>query len=740
MHPIASMLRSGFTRLVIGLMFILFVQETRSQEFVFHWGHPSPQGNQVYGIAFINNVKGWAVTGCGSILETSDSGENWVIIRQNDSLCSDLYDILITNEGTLIVSGDQGTILRSTDEGANWSGMYLDGTGRLYDLTDIPGGGISAAGQNGRVMVSFDDGITWEDRGPGGNGYARHHLWRSANEAYVVGDDMFFRTLDGGETWSEIEVPYIFGVNEVYFTNENTGYAVQDFGYWKTTDGGDHWTYTQQVTGIDYRFRTLILDELHWFSVTFGEGSELWETTDAGLNWTEIYDRNSTGSACLVKNGDRIFFGTEIGDILYTADEGATIVNTSENLAVFPVAPVTVIGKSADGTLFANNQPNSGTANQTFYRSDDNGDSWVIPDQTPGLRWITDIAFFGNQFGLAGSYQDIRYTHDGGSSWGSAALPADYRVINFAMPAQDRFFVGTYTIASGGGGNVYRSTDQGVTWSVVGGGLPSNSLYLACVAFPDENHGYVSYDINNVSFFYSTNDGGLTWTPLTGVSINGFITDMCWLDASNGLVAVIGSDAGIHRTSDGGMHWTKVSDLQIRHFSRGAGNRIGAVYPGFNGFYESTDGGFTWTICPVPFSSVSPGGTGGVHSIQSISGGYVLGGGSNRLLVAQDVTATAVPDPVSGAKPGTVIVTISPNPLDESGFLRFSLKRSCFVEACVYDLEGNSFVLFRKDFPSGIHDVQLDTGKLKAALNQGACILTLRTPHRVSSEKFVLMP
>ena len=356
------------------------------------------------------------MTGCGSILETTDSGENWTIIRQNESSCTDLYDILVSAQGTLIASGDEGTILRSTDEGVSWSQFNLEGAGRLYDLTGIPGGGISAAGQNGRVMVSFDDGITWADRGPGGTGYARHHLWKSADEAYVVGYDMFFRTLDGGVTWTEIQVPYVFGVNEVYFIDENTGYAVQDFGYWKSTDGGDNLTYTQQFTGIDYRFRTLVLDDQHWLSVTFGEGSELWETNDGGLNWTELYDRNSAGSACLVRNGDRIFFGTEIGDILYSDDEGSSFVNTNENLAVFTTAPVTVIGKRADGTLFANNQPSSGTANQTFYRSDNNGESWYIPAQTPGLRWITDIAFWGNQYGLAGSYQDICYTHDGGES------------------------------------------------------------------------------------------------------------------------------------------------------------------------------------------------------------------------------------------------------------------------------------------------------------------------------------
>ena len=680
------------------------------------------------------------MTGCGSILETTNSGENWTIIRQNESSCTDLYDILVSAQGTLIASGDEGTILRSTDEGVSWSQFNLEGAGRLYDLTGIPGGGISAAGQNGRVMVSFDDGITWADRGPGGTGYARHHLWKSADEAYVVGYDMFFRTLDGGVTWTEIQVPYVFGVNEVYFIDENTGYAVQDFGYLKSTDGGDNWTYNQQFTGIDYRFRTLVLDDQHWLSVTFGEGSELWETNDGGLNWTELYDRNSAGSACLVRNGDRIFFGTEIGDILYSDDEGSSVVNTNENLAVFTTAPVTVIGKRADGTLFANNQPSSGTANQTFYRSDNNGESWYIPAQTPGLRWITDIAFWGNQYGLAGSYQDIRYTHDGGESWGNAAIPSDYRVYNFSMPSLNRFFLTAYTTSGGGGGHLYRSSDQGLNWTVVGGGLPANALYYALVAFPDKNHGYISYDVNNVSFFYSTIDGGDTWAPVAGASINGFITEMCWIDAGNGLAAVTGTDAGVHRTSDGGLHWTKVSDVAIRQFSRGSGNSIGAIYTGANGFIESTDGGYNWTTYPVPFSSISPCGTGGVHSIQAISGGYVPGGGSNRLLVAIDETAAAVSGkPVPGSQPFIRIFSVSPNPLADKGMLKFELERSCRLNATVTDLKGNSIFLFRKDFPQGTHEIRLDGEQLAGKLSKGVCFLTLSSGVSSETVKIVLL-
>jgi len=731
---------AGNTILAGFFIFLTYGNQPKAQGFSFHWGHPSPQGNSIYGIAFKDGASGWAVTGCGNILGTIDSGENWTINRQNTGLCSDFYDILISSQGSLIVSGDQGAILRSTDDGATWSEQTIPGAGRLYDLTAIPGGGISASGQNGSVLVSFDDGITWTNRGPGGTGYARHHVWKSADEAYVVGSGLFHRTLDGGSTWSQVEIPSSFGLSEVYFVNEDTGYAVEDFGFWKTTDGGENWVFIQQFSGIDYRFRTLVLDEQHWLSVTFGEGSELWETMNAGQNWTMIYDRNSAASACLVKNGERIFFGTEIGDILYSDDLGVNVTNGVENLSVFPGAPITVIGKRADGTLFANNQPNSGSNNETFYRSDDNGYTWYVPVETPGIRWVTDIEFFGDQYGVVGSYQDIRYTQDGGNTWGNASLPADYRLVNFSFPADDRFFLGAYTTVSGGGGNLYQSSDHGVTWQAVQGGLPANGLYLACVDFADENFGYVSYMNGGIPGFYKTQDGGISWNPVTQSGIPGFISDMCWLDENNGLAAVPGSDPGIFRTGDGGLHWTRVSVAAVRKFSKGAANRIGALDPGENVFLESTDGGLTWVPWSVPFSSLNPGASGGIWSIQSIENGYVLGGTSNRLMVATDDATTGIfagertqSESVSG------ILSVNPNPLTDKGILRINLKKSSPVTVSVSDVTGHQCgILLIRNFPSGIHEIQLDGTFLKGKIHSGVCFLTLTTSDYSDTEKIII--
>jgi photosystem II stability/assembly factor-like uncharacterized protein len=710
--------------------------------FTYKWGHPSPQGNIIYNIAFKDGLTGWAVTGCGLMLKTTDEGENWEITREADSLCTDLYDIIITSQGTLVVSGDQGTIMRSTDEGVSWQTQNFSDAGRLYDLALIPGGGISAAGQNGVVLVSFDDGTSWMNKGPGGTGYARHHYWKTALEGYVVGYGIFHRTVDGGNTWTQINTPPTFGLNEVYFVNENTGYAVEDFGYWKTIDAGENWVHVSQFTGIDYRFRTLPQDEQHWFAVSNIEGGVLWETIDAGENWNIKFDSNSGGFFCLVKNGDRLLFGSDIGDIFYTNDGGANVNNAVQNLAVFPSAPVNIIGKRPDGTLFANNQPNSGVNNGSFFRSDDGGSSWYIPSQTPDLRWVYDIQFSDNQHGVLGSYSDIRYTNDGGNTWNTSSLPANFRLVNFALASQSRYFAGTYSTLPTGGGNVYKSTDQGATWQAVGGGLPENLLYVTCLAFASENTGYVSCLINNLPAIYKTIDAGDSWALINQSGLSGYISHMVWLDDNTGIAAAPNNGSGIFRTTDGGLHWIKVSETGARHLTGIYDNQIAAVEPGDIIFQESLDGGINWSPYSPPFSSTNAGAQGSVQSIQITENGYILGGIANRLMVAVRDVATGLGENQSSlsARESQQNITLSPNPVNEKTVIRFNLDTGSHVTLQLFDAEGQLVHAFiRRTMQQGSHELPFNMAKIMQNLRTGIYYLTLQTDKVFNSVKVILV-
>lgn len=41
------------------------------------WQNPLPQGNGLADIDFIDENNGWAISGCGGVLRTTDGGETW---------------------------------------------------------------------------------------------------------------------------------------------------------------------------------------------------------------------------------------------------------------------------------------------------------------------------------------------------------------------------------------------------------------------------------------------------------------------------------------------------------------------------------------------------------------------------------------------------------------------------------------------------------------------------------------
>ena len=52
------------------------IGQTQSSWF---WQNPLPQGNDLCSVCFINGVTGWAVGGAGTILKTTNGGNNWTL-------------------------------------------------------------------------------------------------------------------------------------------------------------------------------------------------------------------------------------------------------------------------------------------------------------------------------------------------------------------------------------------------------------------------------------------------------------------------------------------------------------------------------------------------------------------------------------------------------------------------------------------------------------------------------------
>jgi hypothetical protein len=148
------------------------------------WQNPLPQGNTLYGLSFADVNTGKAMGDNGTIVQTTDGGNNWVI--QSSGTTNTLYGVSFTdlNQGTVV--GASGTILRTTDGGNTW-------VGQTSGTTD------------GLLAVSFTD----------------------ANTGTAVGEtETIVRTIDGGNTWIGQASGTTNNLNAVSFTDANNGTAV----------------------------------------------------------------------------------------------------------------------------------------------------------------------------------------------------------------------------------------------------------------------------------------------------------------------------------------------------------------------------------------------------------------------------------------------------------------------------------------------------------------------------------
>ena len=103
------------------------------------WQNPLPQGNTLYSVSFTSASTGTATGDNGTIVRTTDGGNSWVI--QSSGTTNTLYGVSFTdiNYGTAV--GAAGTVVRTTNGGNTWSSQTSGTT-------------------NGLLAVSFTDANT----------------------------------------------------------------------------------------------------------------------------------------------------------------------------------------------------------------------------------------------------------------------------------------------------------------------------------------------------------------------------------------------------------------------------------------------------------------------------------------------------------------------------------------------------------------------------------------------------
>jgi hypothetical protein len=269
------------------------------------------------------------------------------------------------------------------------------------------------------------------------------------------------------------------------------------------------------------------------------------------------------------------------------------------------------------------------------------------------------------------------------------------------------------------------------------------TLGFSAIDFPTPATGYAAgWTDTQQARLYRTLDGGGSWQLLSAIGIDAPIRSMTWFDAQRGLVSPGFQDPGVHRTEDGGLHWTVVSGHSSVRFIPHDGVEAGGVPFSGEFLLRTTDTGLTWVEIVPPLSGPFPGQRDYVTAAARIAGGWVLGGGRNKLLVAQEAGPSGVP-PAPWVAAGPVVpVSARPNPLSGTTLLLFENPTRGRVRVDVFDARGARIAALVDAILPGGRSVAPWNGKDREgrAMPAGTYFAKVQTSRGIGSAKLTLMP
>ncbi len=336
-------------------------------------------------------------------------------------------------------------------------------------------------------------------------------------------------------------------------------------------------------------------DKHTWYVATASGG--LWKTTNAGITWTPIFDRERSYSIGTVvidpKNPNTVWVGTgennaqrsvSYGDGVYkSVDGGRTWQNMgltqSEHIGKIVIDPrnSNVVYVAAQGPLW------SAGGERGLYKTTDGGKTWtrvldpgtwagasdvVLDPRNPDVVIATTWQRHRRQWGyIAGGPESAIYrSTDGGTTWtkSQSGLPKEeLGRIGLAIAPANPDIVYAIVEAADDQGGFFRSRDNGINWERMSRYTATSLYYQEIFADPIDPDRVYSVDV----FTMVTDDGGRTFRRL-GERNKHVDNHVVWIDPDDTDHLLIGCDGGLYETFDRGQTYRFFDNLPLGQFYR----------------------------------------------------------------------------------------------------------------------------------------------------------------------------
>jgi xyloglucan-specific exo-beta-1,4-glucanase len=505
------------------------------------------------------------------------------------------------------VASKAESIYRSTDGGATWAAVPGQPTGFLPHHGVWSNGSLYISYSNGAGPFDGSSGDVWKLNGSTGAwtrispvpstdtandyfGYGGLTVDAQHPDTIMVAalnswfpDTIFFRTTDGGATWTRVWDFTSYPNRSLRYVMDNSAAPWLDFGIRVESP-------PTPLVKLGWMVSALAIDPFDSNHLLYGTGATIFGTHDLtswdsgtqfhvsvqakGVEETAVQDVISPPTGAHLVSAMADIGGFRHDDLTRTPPEMFTdpIFSTTTSLdyaggrpdvivrAGFPAGGAMPVGFSADG-----------------------GATWTPAATAPaGASGGTiAVAADGARVVWSPGGAAVSFTADGGASWtASAGIPAGAAVRSDRVDAA-RF----YGLANG---TFFVSTDGGATFAASGAALPASARFAAVPG----RAGDVWVAANPGGMFRSA-DGGATFAKVRGVTL---ADDVGFGRAAPGhrypavyTSAVVDGVHGLFRSDDAGAHWVRINDDQHQFASTnqaitGDPRIFGRVYVTTNGF------------------------------------------------------------------------------------------------------------------------------------------------------------
>lgn len=674
-------------KIYILLFCILFQSAKIYSQSQWQWQFPLPTGNTLNSIHFINDNTGFAAGSMGTIIKSTDNGENWV--SQNSGTNNEIFKLKFWSADSGICVCKKGLILKTNDGGNNWIQISNYSSLDLYDICIIENK-IYVCGLGGKVLMSTDRGNTWINLNSQFNIPLFCINFLNWNTGVCGGYNEVIRTTNAGISWEflKADIPEFSQITEIEYVSQFKIFAAGNSpqgDFYISNDGGDNWE--RNSLGLPYLFggsvdlvRSMDFVDSNYGCVVTDLGTALFTST-GGKHWQKDTSQRSgflkegIFKSLFFKNSSELFLCGNGGRVLKFSDtEKNWNILTGNNLNFYDSYVTdngTVFCTGDKGILFRKKISISVSNLKSVW------EKILIRDK---LR-LSSVNFVNEHVGIICSINgNIFKTTNGGDTWVEIISPIKQ---NPGINLNKIFFTDKYNgyICGGNGpgkaGLIIRTVDGGDSWKNVN--LDFISGNFKDIYFTDRENGFAVGENGNLTV---TTDGGNTWITqnlipynLNSLDFNGSLTGL-----------IVGENGTVFRTSDGGANWNYISPFQYKDlFSVKFTDSFNVTAVGKNGtVIHSSDAGLIWK----KMNSLTEN---NLLSLNTNNEGVFAFGENGTIIYSESEVKDKIFSSLTNTFSGKEISTLSnyPNPFNSLTIINYEIMNTEKVSIKVYDILGN---------------------------------------------------